>query len=516
MNKPYLVASICIFFFLSLFVFQQINFTTADLGRHIMNGELFVNAENLDISRSALLNTNFFSFTSPDFPFVNHHWGSGILFYFIFSMFSFAGLSFFYGMCIIFSSILLFYIWRNKLPLFISFPIMLFLIPLIAERTEIRPEGLSYLFISIILALLYLYNTNQIQKKWLWSIPIISLLWVNTHIYFIFALFVIGMFLLETLIRKDFKKSKTLAILLGFSILAICINPYGLYGTIYPFLVFKNYGYLIAENQSIPFLIDFGMKNPNFLWWQISTAFLTLASLFTLWKYPRKFPIALFGITLTYAVLSFLGIRHLSLYGLVLIPLFLNYAYIIYKKPDKKEKLETHMVLSVIISFMLLIFITINFYSNLPFNSNWGMGLMPQVNASANFVKTNNIKGPIFSNYDIGSYLIFHLYPEEKVFVDNRPETYPVGFFQNTYIPMQNDEEVWNTELVKWNFNTIYFYRRDITPWAQPFLITRLNDPLWAPVFVDNYTIIFLRKNEENANIITKYELPKNMFSIQK
>ncbi len=515
MNKSYIVASICIVFLLSLFIFQQINLTTADLGRHIMNGKLFVNAENLDISRNALLHTNFFSFTNPDFPFVNHHWGSGILFYFIFSIFSFAGLSFFYGLCIILSSILLFYIWRNKLPLFISFPIMLFLIPLITERTEIRPEGLSYLFISIIITLLYLYSTNQIKQKYLWSIPIISLLWVNTHIYFIFAPFFIGMFLLERLIRKDFKKSKTLGIILGISTLAICINPYGLYGIIYPFLVFKNYGYLIVENQSIPFLIDYGINNPNFLWWQISTFFLIFTSLFTFWKYPQKFPIALFIITLVFGILSFLGIRYFPLYGIMLIPLFLYYAYLLYTKPDIKEKLETHIISSVVISFMLLIFIGVNFYSSLPWNSNWGMNLMPEVNASANFVKTNNIEGPIFSNYDIGGYLIFHLYPDKKVFVDNRPEAYPVDFLQNTYISMQNNEEVWNTELEKWDFNIIYFYRRDMTPWAQQFLITRLNDSLWAPVFVDNYTVIFLQRNQKNADIITKYELPKNIFTTQ-
>src|SRR3989338_3902473 len=114
MNRLYFIASIFFIFFFSLFVFQQINLTTADLGRHIVNGQLFINAENLNISREALLNTNFFSFTNPDFPFINHHWGSGILFYFIFSIFGFAGLSLLYGGLIILSGLILFYLWRNK------------------------------------------------------------------------------------------------------------------------------------------------------------------------------------------------------------------------------------------------------------------------------------------------------------------------------------------------------------------------------------------------------------------
>ena len=515
MNRPYFIASIFFIFFFSFFVFQQINLTTADLGRHIINGKVFVNAENLGISREALLNTNFFSFTNPDFPFVNHHWGSGILFYFIFSVVGFAGLSLFYGGLIILSGLILFYLWRRKLPLFVSFPIMLFLVPLIAERTEIRPEGLSYLFLAIVVALLYLYNANEIQKKWLWLIPIISLLFVNTHIYFIFVPFMVGMFLLETWIRKDFIKSKTLAVILGFSVLAICFNPYGLYGVIYPFIVFKNYGYMVAENQSISFLVNYGIYNPNFLWWLIATIFFAIGSGLAIKKQLQKFPIALFGITLAFAILSFLGIRHLTLYGLILVPMFLNYAYILYKQIAEIKKLEMHITTSIIASAAIFIFIMINFSPNLPWRSNWGIGLAPAVNASADFFKKENMRGPIFSNYDIGGYLIFHLYPQEKVFIDNRPEGYPVSFIQDEYIPMQNDDNVWSTELEKWDFNAIYFYRRDLTPWAQKFLIARVSDLLWAPVFVDNYTIIFLRRNQLNADLIAKYELPKSIFSAQ-
>lgn len=515
MNRAYIIASIFFIILLSLFVFQQTNLTTADLGRHIMNGKVFLQAENFGITRDALLHTNFFSYTHPDFPFVNHHFGSGILFYLLFSLFGFVGLSLFYGILIILASLVLFYLFRDKLPIFISFPIMLFLIPLIAERTEIRPEGLSYLFLAIILALLYSYNTNKLAKKWLYLIPIISIIFVNVHIYFIFVPFIIGMFLLETLIHKNFSKSKTLSIILAISTLVLCINPYGLYGVIYPFIVFQNYGYLVAENQSIPFLIHYGIINPNFLWWLIATFILILSSIWLFWKKRSELPLALGGIALTFAILSFLGIRHLTLYGLVLIITFLHYAYVWYRPTPEPRKLEMHITTSIITCFAIFIFILINFNSVLPWRTNWGLSLVPEINASAEFFQKEKLTGPIFSNYDIGGYLIFHLYPEEKVFIDNRPEGYPVSFFKEEYIPMQNDEQVWSTKLAEWNFNAIYFYRRDLTPWAQKFLIARVSDPQWAPVFVDNYTIIFLRRNSNNTELIQKYELPKSLFSVQ-
>src|SRR3989344_4651903 len=515
MSKSSIVTGIILVFLLSLFVFQQINLTTADIGRHITNGKLLINAQSLGISRYALLHTNFFSFTYPDFPFVNHHWGSGVLSYLVFLGFGFEGLSLLYGGFVILATLLLFYSQKQKLNVLISFPIILFLIPLITERTEVRPEGLSYLFLALTLTLLYLYVSNKIHKKWLWWIPVISLIWVNTHIYFIFIPFFIGMFLIETLVYKDFEKTKTLTYLLGLSVLALFINPYGIAGVLYPFTMFQNYGYLIVENQSIPFLTNLHINNPNFLWWKIASVIFIISSLFVFWKHKVKFPIALFGIALVFGILSFLGIRHLTAYGLVLIPIFLHYGHILYVKPTNEKQQLLHTTCSVIVSAVLFVSIFILFNNRLPWNTYWGIRWQPDVNRGAEFVKTLKISGPIFSNYDIGGYIIFHMYPQEKVFVDNRPETYPAKFFLEEYIPMQESESVWNKEVEKWNFNTIWFYRNDLTPWAQKFLITRIADPLWAPVFVDNYSIIFLRRVEKNAKVIEQYELPKSMFSVK-
>ena len=142
------------------------------------------------------------------------------------------------------------------------------------------------------------------------------------------------------------------------------------------------------------------------------------------------------------------------------------------------------------------------------------IGLMPAVNASAEFFKESGLRGPIFSNYDIGGYLIYHLGGLEKVFVDNRQEAFPPDFFQKVYIPMQEEYSVWRQAQAKYGFNVIYFYRHDITPWGQDFLIARVRDPQWAPVFVDDYTIIFARRGSIDQGVIDRFELPKSMFSI--
>jgi hypothetical protein len=46
-----------------------------------------------------------------------------------------------------------------------------------------------------------------------------------------------------------------------------------------------------------------------------------------------------------------------------------------------------------------------------------GLGIENEkMNNSAYYFRRNNLSGPIMNNMNIGSYLIFHLFPKEKVF----------------------------------------------------------------------------------------------------
>src|SRR6185369_9965445 len=79
-----------------LFNVQKINLTTADIGRHVKNGEIILHASEYGANIASILHTNFFSTTYPDFPFVNHHWGSGVIAYIIYGMSGWDGLSIVY------------------------------------------------------------------------------------------------------------------------------------------------------------------------------------------------------------------------------------------------------------------------------------------------------------------------------------------------------------------------------------------------------------------------------------
>jgi len=140
-----------------------------------------------------------------------------------------------------------------------------------------------------------------------------------------------------------------------------------------------------------------------------------------------------------------------------------------------------------------------------------GWGVAVDSFASADFFLNHGLKGPIFNNYDLGSALIFWLYPQEKVFVDNRPEAYSVKFFQEIYKPMQENAAAWKAQRQAYGFKTIYFSHTDMTPWARTFLRAILQDPDWALVHVDAYTVILVDKKQAEADLLKQAITPLDL-----
>ena len=513
--KKYSFWFLCIFFilYLGLFSFQQIDLATADLGRHLSNGNIFIHPEIANTQRSILLNTNFFSYTYPNNVFINHHWGSGIIFYILYSLSGFEGLSLFYFLCIAGAIIMIIGAIKDDVDIKTLILCGLFITPLIASRTEVRPEGVSYFFLAFFFFFLYRFSKDKISWKYMFILAATELLWVNMHIYFIFGIFLIGVFLFEAILRKHTEQAKKLSIILVLTSITTLINPYGLRAVTYPFTIFQNYGYRVVENQSIYFLENLSFNNPDFLWYKICLCLVIVSNIFIVIKARKRFSIAPSILTFTFAILGYVGIRHISPFALLSFPLLVHNIYVIEQLYKKKISYDNIIIYYTFLIAFVLIITLIYFFQRLPWNRNFGLGLTPGSLDSITFIQKHNLVGPIFNNYDIGGLAIFALFPREKVFVDNRPEAYPKNFFSDIYIPMQENEVIWNAELKKENFNVIFFYRLDYTPWAQAFLIQRITDPAWAPVFVDNKTIIFLRRTVKNEKIISTFELPKELFT---
>lgn len=493
-----------------------INLATADLGRHITNGRLLLN--DWGKYSSKVLQTNFYSYTQSDFRFVNHHWGTGVVFYLVHKWWSWTGVHLLFIGISLMALAVYWDVARRLSNVVIASIVLLPLVPLIGSRVEVRPEAFSYLFFGLFLWLLLAWREKWCRPWVLWWLPVLGLVWVNLHVFFWAGLLLVGLFIVDAGLRAWWQKGswtnvryllKVFAVLM----LALMVNPFGWKILLYPLSVFGHYGYDIVENKSILFLENWGQVNPNFLLIKLLTMFFIIGLVWqALW---RKIDMALAlvaGVTLG---VGWLAIRNFPLTGLG----FLSWGaglmgHIPWRRlaPD-----QFRGWLMVTLLFLVVGAGTYFYYFDevAMQKTRLSLGLLPNINAAADFMRANKTNEPIFNNYDIGGYLIYNFAPDQQVFVDNRPEAYSVDFFQEVYKPMQGDEKVWQQELGKYQFQTIVFYRHDLTEWAQKFLIARVQDTEWVPVFVDYANIIFVRDRPENKGIIARYAIPREVFSVQ-
>lgn len=523
-------SKISFLFFLFFFIFflREIDLTTTDLGRHIKNGEMILRGDTLE----KVLSANFYSYVYPEFPFVNHHWGSGVIFYLVQRFFGFAGISLFFAGLSAVTFLVFFRLAWKKSTLMISALSVILIIPLIFLRTEIRPEAFSYLFCGIYWLILSnnahchpdpaiggrripieSCKPNGILRRFtprndIIFLPLLQLLWVNLHSYFFLGFILMGAFGLEEIFKGNFKGVKKLAVVIILSVFASFINPAGVKGFLYPLHIFDNFGYRLLENQSTFFLERVIGEYPAGIYFRI--LFLLLAFSFV-WKWAKEKKIELvdFLLAIFVSVIAFKAVRNFAVFGFFCLPIIAqNLSNFRLHKDEAINKFAFVLLGTVLVP--AIFFIKPQYWLQ---RNKIGFGLETGEKEAAEFFLSNKLKGPVFNNYDIGGYLIYYLFPQGKVFVDNRPEAYQADFFEKVYIPMQEQRDKWNKADKEYNFNTVFFYRLDLTPWAQTFLLNLIDDKNWAPVYVDGKRIIFLKRVKQNEELIKKFALPREMFS---
>lgn len=485
----------------------KIDLVTADLGRHIKNGEWVVeNHFNLSNPASPV-HENFYSYTNADFPVVNHHWGAGVVFYWIYKLAGFSGLSIFYIFLSAVSFFIFFVIAKRESNFTVAALFSIALIPLMAERREVRPEVFSCFFAALFFWALWAWQRKDLAASRLFILPAFMILWVNLHIYFFLGLFFIGVFWLQEMLQFIFSKLsdeeflekvrrvKSLTAVLIFSAFAALLNPFGWRGLVYPFQIFANYEYTIVENKSVWFVENYGIANPNFMLIKAVLILMVLSFVLIFIINKKKISFSYFIFAIFFGAMGWLAIRNFTMLGFFALPILAaNFENIF--TPNRKDNLlarENGIAVAFIAIAILAVFSNYQFVSL--HSGGRGIGLLPGNEAAAEFVQKENIKGLIFNNYDIGGYLIWGLPRNEKVFVDNRPAEYPGSFFTDIYKPMQNDPSIFEKIDQQYNFNTVVFSRSDITPWGMNFLKVIRENSNWKKAFEDDYAVIFLKKN---------------------
>lgn len=509
--------------FASLTIFKITLPAAQDLPRQMKNGEMVLKGD------FEVLTKNVYSSLEPNQPFANHHWFYGVLMYLLHAVVGWGGMVVFKVIFLLGTLTLLMYTAAKKTSFWTAAvgigPTML----LVSSRVALRPEIFSYAFVVLYLFVLMDLESRP-ERKWIyWLIPV-QLVWVNTHLFFPVGLMLVAGYLLEKilLLRLQALKSslvkKLLAALAGLSLVTF-VNPYGLLGVIFSLRVNTDDDFPIssAEINSIFNVLDaepgWGSIAPMLYLPSVITLAISFALVLILrWRrqqflFAHNFIFFLAASTGS-AVLAAYVIRGLPLFALVCFLAFtVNLHEILlavrdYLKPRWPmiwavvTVLRTPVLVGV---FAGLIFISQNILLR---HVEKGFGLARWSEESARFYDRQGLSGPVFNDTDIGSYLIYYLYPEERVFADNRfGDAYSSEFFSDIYLPMIRDEEAWQAGLETYGFNTLFLYHYDAVDGARDFLYRRIYDPEWAWVYVDAYSVILVRNAEKNQDVIQQFQI---------
>ncbi len=139
---------VLILVFYGSLLFHKINLPTDDLGRHLENGKIIWQTRSVS-------ETNFYSYTEPDFPFLNHHWLSGVIFYGLFNLIGFPGLVIFKILLLLSAFGLIFAVAVRRGNFWLAALFSISAIFVLSERTDLRPEIVSYFFTALFFYFLF-------------------------------------------------------------------------------------------------------------------------------------------------------------------------------------------------------------------------------------------------------------------------------------------------------------------------------------------------------------------------
>lgn len=467
---------IFLFLILTLFsFFITSKWLDPDFGWHLRTGEL--------ILERGVPQVDWYSYTMPDFPWIDHEWLTDVLIFKIHSLFGPQILLLFF---LIISTIAFFisirsrYLWYCLPPLFIGYFASL---PFFGAR----PQLLTVFFAAILIKILdsFLANpasrliypapcveakrsTQKLSQGYLaktfsklWDIPrcgiyfcpILFLIWVNLHGGFFAGLFILFLILILEIFKKtnifkqitswkrlsgqNFQKhsSREIVILLivsAVSCLATLINPYGIriYEEVFRTIGDSYLSFHIAE--WLP-LFSTGLSVFGILYLSLFLGLLI--------PQYKKIELNKLILSIIFLIFALLHQRHFPLFIILTIPIF---AEILFHTRQAVNPKRFQFLFGGSKKWVAILFVLgLTVYGLYPFLATFNQDISfsyPQ--KAVPFLKNLPLSENLLNDYGWGGYLIWKA-PERKVFIDGRMPSWRrnTQFVFGDYVKIMKAEE---------------------------------------------------------------------------
>ncbi|MDD3013704.1 MAG: hypothetical protein PHC34_08395 [Candidatus Gastranaerophilales bacterium] len=473
-----------------------------------------------------ILKHDIFAYTPVKYLWVDHEWGSGVIFYSIARLAGDYGLIFLKIFLLLTVILTIYAINKPKSNKNDSFKIGFYTFSifaiLVGFQSTVRSQVFTYLFFTLWIYLLEKIRTKNFSSpsnektslkqtlKYIWFFPVTMLLWANLHGGFIAGFGLLGIYAIGEYLNK--KNPIIYLAIIAISLPVTLINPYGL----------KFWDYMItAITMPRPYITEW--KPLNLFAPLIEFIAFKLLLLITLlgWGYKilskNKFKIDWTGAILL-AVTLYLSIRHQRhvVFFAISASIF-SYQYF-YEFIDAICKKYTDKLLNFfsLKNQKLILFTTksLVFINIIALGIYMGIKnpLIVKVNdaeyptKAVEFIKINNLKGNLLLSFNWGSYALWKLHPQCKVSIDGRyEETYPDHVYKEVtdFIFLNKD---WNSVLKKYH-NDIVLLPTDKDIYTE---FKKLKN--WKMIYKDKYSAIFIPASVKSE----KWKMPDKNINYSK
>jgi len=399
-----------------------------------------------------------------------------------------------------------------------------------------RPPVFSYLLFAGYLYVLWGYWSGRLTWRWLIALPLLMVLWVNLHGFFVLGILLLGVYLVASLLQnfytcnilhepldaQQIHRTRTLALLLGLCILASLINPYG-----YKLCML---GWRFMGNKDLLRIIP-ELRSPDFFFtrgYEFMIAFLLIGFMVVKRKIPSLAELFIIAI---FFHLSIQHVRYLPLFALAAAPLCGWLARELLQEVPSQFRRPTHYALfgAVLIFSVYSVAHHREGESYLERNLQLARGMeFRQGNYPVkvcDFIIANDFSGNMYNQINYAGYMIWRLSPEyHKVFTDSRYDVFGDKFvWDEQRIQLGIDRSApaysWDELLdLKYGINFIVISR------DAPLNVRLKDHPDWRLVFwwiplrsassLAGYNI-YVRNTPENQALIARCENSFRLFSVR-
>jgi hypothetical protein len=462
-----------------VFLLKRSFFVDPDMWWHLKTGELI-------LSTHRWATTDPYSYTSAGAPWLSSEWLGEVLLAVAYRLGGLRGLE---ALLIILGGavIVALYVFatlrsgNSKAAFFITVP----LIALASVSFNLRPQMVGYLF--LILTLIVMERFRQGKQRSVWILPLLFMVWINTHGSWIIGLAAVGVYIASGLVSFQFGNLEArrwtnserlrLEIVFMLSLAAIPITPYGTRLAVYPFMFAWSLPVNVAQIQEwqvMPFNIIGGK-----IFLALVLGFFLAQVLFRFSWRLEEFLLFLFG-----TAMACLHVRFLMLF----VPFFAPLAAVILARwvPSYDETKDRYPI-----NFAVMAGILIAMFYYFPSQHQIEEKVADQYPVRAlQYLREHSVPGPLFNTYGYGGYMVEAGF---KTFIDGRGDLFEATGVLADYVYIKQLKPGALQVLRGYGIRSVLMGR------GEPLLTVLAASPDWRRVYADDVSELYVKQDGADA-----------------